>query len=275
MEEEKTSGEQEKSNQSARDERAEEVDEADKGEKEREMDIGKNDDMQELKQWCVFHWHKTLKKSIENYNPIIYHDCCFSFSRRGFFKTAGHPSLESASVLKIPTLRHISSADEFHRWVLEKAKARLQQGRRSIFPEINKRHREEESEDDEDEVSRLLKRCKELGENYTAALRKIDELIRDNTRLQAACKHWCQKYHDAVLQQEDDQDGNLMLEEENSKLFSSQHEGDLLLYDLFPFSVHGAGCPLASMLSAGMISTRCVAVASVKVFGWRLLGALR
>ena len=65
---------------------------------ERTLDLTKKTDIQELKMWCRVHWHKTVKKGLQSFKKVTYHDCCFTFCRRGSSKKAGHPELESASV---------------------------------------------------------------------------------------------------------------------------------------------------------------------------------
>src|SRR5690348_13652326 len=87
------------------------------------FDFNNNAHYQELKTWCRIHWSNTIKKSMDNFNPAIFHDCCFSFSRRAFAKSAGHPVLESVSVMKMPTLKSLSSADEFYKWVVDRMKS--------------------------------------------------------------------------------------------------------------------------------------------------------
>src|SRR3990167_5572424 len=93
-----------------------------------------------LKEWCTYHWYGTIKKSIDSMNPVVYHDCCFSFSRRHFSKRANHKPLESASVLRIPSFKNLHTDDDFYKWIIDKIKVHEKIGRRAVFPSINKHH---------------------------------------------------------------------------------------------------------------------------------------
>ena len=79
----------------------------------RVYDLTSEEDAKELKNWCRIHWQYTLCKGIKGCNIPIYHDCCISFSKRGCIKRLSHPPLQSASVLKIPSLRKADSPEAF------------------------------------------------------------------------------------------------------------------------------------------------------------------
>ena len=72
------------------------------------FDLDDPEDDTRLKQWCRVHWSATIKKSMDSYNSVTYHDCCFSFSRRGYTRRWDHPELESTPISKIPTLKSVS-----------------------------------------------------------------------------------------------------------------------------------------------------------------------
>lgn len=152
-----------------------------------------------LKEWCTYHWYGTIKKSMDSMNPVVYHDCCFCFSRRHFSKLCNHKPLESASVLRIPSFRNLVTHDDFYKWILEKIKVHQKLGRKAIFPSINKHHIEEESEmAEEEEVVALAKRCQRLGDELYVAQTAIDRLTKDNKRLLDSSINWFTKYQESV-----------------------------------------------------------------------------
>lgn len=170
------------------------------------FDLDSTEDTVELKIWSKNNWDRVVKKSIENLNPLVYHDCCFCFSRRGFSKNAGHPALESCSILKIPSLKDCKSADDLYKWLRQKIVEHSKQGRKTIFPAINRPHilaldQEEDTESEKVEV--LAKRCKELSEEKEKVLETISKLTEDNQRLQRSSKTWYLKYQQALSREEE------------------------------------------------------------------------
>lgn len=168
----------------------------------RYLDLSSKEQAEELRQWCKFHWENTIKKSLDSFNPCTYHDCCFCFCRRAFSKKAGHPVLESASILKIPGLKTLTSADELFNWLWKRAELHARLGRNPIFPTINKHHHclpDSEETDDEDKDEELLaKRCDELVREKETVLEELEKLQADNSKLQASSKCWFSKYQDAI-----------------------------------------------------------------------------
>jgi hypothetical protein len=152
-----------------------------------------------LKEWCTYHWYGTIKKSIDSMNPAIYHDCCFSFSRRHFSKRANHKPLESASVLRIPSFKSLHTHDDFYKWIMDKIKVHEKLGRKAVFPSINKHHIEDQTlAEEEDELLMLSKRCQKLGDELYLAQGTIDKLSRDNKRLLDSSINWFSKYQESV-----------------------------------------------------------------------------
>lgn len=190
----------------------------------REMDLRKSRDLQELNQWCEDHWERTVKKSMVNCNALLFHDCCYSFSRRAYSKKGSHPPLQSTSVSRIPTVKWVDSADEFFKWMLGRARARQQQGRRVVFPDINIEHRLVEDQDIEaDDCGMLAKRCEVLVASYQKSLDRIDELAKENLRLLSASKAWCQKYL-ALVAEKDSPQKEEAIDEGLTKRFISESE---------------------------------------------------
>ena len=96
-----------------------------------------DDDCQELKTWCRLHWLHTICKSVQNSNAPVYDDCCISFSRKGFVNRISHPLIQSASVLKIPSLRKVNSPEELYDWPRERMMVHLKLEKKLYFPSIN------------------------------------------------------------------------------------------------------------------------------------------
>ena len=145
-----------------------------------------------LREWSRFCW-TTIRKSMESYNPVVYHECCFCFSRRGFAKKAGHCEMQSVSVLKMPSLKLLHGPEELYRWLLDRIKLHHRLGRRPVFPAINRYHTavEDESEDTEKQIEHLGKRCDQLEQENR-------RLRSDNARLLESSQVWCQRYQESM-----------------------------------------------------------------------------
>ena len=182
-----------------------------------------------LRQWCRVHWPATIKKSLDNFNPVTYHNCCFSFSRRGYSKKWEHPDLESTSITKIHTLKMVSSEEEFHSWLRNKIQEHAKAGRTLIFPSINIPHLEVPHQREDHLPSPpmefLRKRCLELSEEKHEIISQMDRLKADNTRLQASSKSWFEKYQEAIKSRE------VSLEVTPVKKRKSSNKDDLLFLD--------------------------------------------
>ena len=127
------------------------------------FDPTKEKDKLALREWCHCQWTMTFHKSLAKGNSIHYHECCICFSKRIFVKLAGHPQLQSASVLRIPTFKEINSADSLYRWLLARLEACFFNGRLCYFPTINRFHIEDDeleaiSEFDNSDLVYLRKR---------------------------------------------------------------------------------------------------------------------
>ena len=145
---------------------------------------------------------------MKNFNAPTYHDCCLCFSKRGFAKKAGHPELQSASLLKIPTLRNVESPEGLYEWIRNRMEIHSRIGRRPVFPSINNYHsgqiEQEETEVEEEKREYLSKRFEELTSKQREALEKIRQLTEDNNKLLASSKSWCIKYQELLTSQDKD-----------------------------------------------------------------------
>ena len=152
------------------------------------------------------HWGGTIKKSIDNFNPVAYHDCCFCFSKRVFAKKASHPKVESVSMMRICSLKSIDSADALYDWLLDRAKAHERMGKQPVFPTINKCHLE--SDDDENEFiltpSRQLKlKFDEMSQENSTAKKVIEEYEKTIEKLRASSQEWYLKYSELREKQDE------------------------------------------------------------------------
>lgn len=178
------------------------------------FDLTSEDDDKELKTWCNFHWQDTFSRAIKNFNAPFYHDCCVSFTRKGCIKKISHPPLQSASVLKIPSLRRIECADDLYRWLKERLELHHRLRKKTYFPSINVAHFSSEEEhylnqDTTDEM--LCKRCSELASEKEKAVEVVKQLKEENKRLLGSSKMWCQKYQEIMQPQVDKDDMYLEL----------------------------------------------------------------
>lgn len=161
----------------------------------------------DLLQWCRLHWDSTFKRSLHQANPMYYHDCCTCFSRRGFYKIAGHPCLQSSSVMRIPSFKTVTNADQFYRWMLGMYITNSARGQKSYFPAVNRFHVEEETLETEaidEETTCLKKRVEDMHKNIAEHNKKLKELEVMNQQLLASSKSWHQKYVD-LLEKQDNQ----------------------------------------------------------------------
>lgn len=159
-----------------------------------------------LRLWCRVHWSATIKKSMDSYNSLTFHDCCFSFSRRGYTKRWDHPILESFPISKIPTLKLVSSEEELHSWLRNRMQERAKAGKTMVFPSVNTRHLLPPDQRDTDlspcQTEFLRKRLVELSQEKQEVLSQIDKLKNDNARLHASSKSWFDKYQEAIQSRE-------------------------------------------------------------------------
>ena len=159
----------------------------------------------DLLYWCRQNWDSTFKRSLSQSNPIYYHDCCTCFSRRGFAKVAGHPQLESSSILRIPSFKMVADSDQFYRWLLGMFALSAERGQRTYFPAINRFHLHEEAlESDaiDRELVCLKKRMEDMHLQMTEQGKKLKDLETVNHQLLASSKSWHQKYVDLLDKQD-------------------------------------------------------------------------
>lgn len=168
--------------------------------------------VERLQDWCRVHWQNVFKRSMQSSNSIYYHGCCNSFSRRHFVKVAGHISLATCSLRKIPSFKGVNSPEDLYRWLLNLIMQNSQHGKLALFPTINKYHTEEISSEEEcgdkDEYQSLKKRVESIQSEIDAYKSQLEDLQRDNASLLCSSKNWYKKYNDLLEQQEKQDDIN-------------------------------------------------------------------
>lgn len=169
-----------------------------------------NKHIERLQDWCRAHWETVFKRSLLSSNTLFYHGCCNSFSRRHFVKMAGHLSMATCSIRKIPSFKDVNSPEELHRWLLKMITFNTNIGKQIPFPSINKYHIEDTSSDEEfkpnDDYTVLVKRVQSIQTELCQYKSQVKELQLDNSRLLSSTKSWCQKYQDLFYQQEKEVD---------------------------------------------------------------------
>ena len=152
-----------------------------------------------LREWCKIQWTRTFQKNLANCNAIYYHECCFSFSRRGFKKQAGHPELQTSSVLKIPTFKEIETSEGLFKWLFNRLETAQSRGQKCYFPSINRFHSEDDDsdhneEDNLEQVNFLRKRIDLLQQENHRVKKSLEAANIENKSLLASSKNWYNRY---------------------------------------------------------------------------------
>ena len=171
------------------------------------FDITSEEHDKELLEWCRLHWHLTICKGVKSCNTPTYHDCCISFSRRGCVKKDSHPSIQSASILKIPSLKMADSHDALYRWLKNRLKIHHNFGQKTYFPSINTAHFNEEDQEFDDPFEKaevLGKRMAEISHQLEKTREETNKLKEENRRLLLSSKTWFDRYQDLLYQNKDE-----------------------------------------------------------------------
>jgi len=113
-------------------------------------------------------------------------------------------------VLKVASLRKLTSEEELHSWIRNKMQEHIKEGRTPVFPSINSPHQESALVREDGlpcsprtpDTEFLRKRCLELSQEKQDVQKKIDQLLEDNARLQASSKSWFDKYQTLLREKE-------------------------------------------------------------------------
>lgn len=154
-----------------------------------------------LLQWCHLQWMPTFKKSIDQGNSIYFHECCSCFTRRVFSKNAGHPSLQTCPISKIPSFRDVNSAEDLYQWLLRRLNDSIKLGHRCLFPALNREHVEsfdQEVLNREQEIEMLRKRLEQMTQMESSLNKQLVSLKEENQKLLHSTKSWYSKYQEIV-----------------------------------------------------------------------------
>lgn len=155
--------------------------------------------------WCQCHWRNTFLKALQSGNYITYHDCCTCFSRRCYSKNAGHPSLQSCIITRMPSFKEVSNETDFFKWLFKLLETNTKKGQRCFFPAINRPHivaQEVDNERLEDEVQMLRKRVEFLEKSEEELVKNMSALKEENQRLIKSTKNWYLKYQELIEPQD-------------------------------------------------------------------------
>lgn len=158
-----------------------------------------------LYHWCKTEW-PVFCRSLHHQNSVYYHECCNSFSRRRFSKLAGHPSLQTSSLVTIPSFKEVASSDDFFRWLLKMLTFNTKKGHQCYFPTINRYHVEAEDkvglkvglEEEEEPDVFLKKRVEDLHRELRGVQERLCKAQIENKRLVKSSLNWYQKYQEIV-----------------------------------------------------------------------------
>ena len=166
------------------------------------FDPSSTQDKTRLYHWCKIQW-PMFCKSLHHQNSIYYHECCNSFSRRRFSKMAGHPSLQTSTIVTIPSFKEVASSDDFFRWLLKMLAFNSKKGLQCYFPTINRYHVEADDtvkleEDEEEPEVYLKKRVDDMSRELGEVQNKLLKAQNDNKTLVKAAMSWYEKYQDVA-----------------------------------------------------------------------------
>lgn len=170
------------------------------------LDIESAVDLEKLKAWSQCNWFSTIRKALLHRNIMQYHACCNSFSRRNFCRTANHPADQTFQLHRVPAFRSIETGEDLFRWLVTTAKENTKNGRRTLFPTVNIRHVEVETQENRSEdiesTGSLRKRCLDLEKDLEDHRRTVRDLQSENLRLLCSSKMWHSKYEELLDQKE-------------------------------------------------------------------------
>ena len=199
------------------------------------FEVGNEWDEEELSEWCNLHFYKTIEKGITGGNPVTYHHCCFTFSKRNYSKKNTHCELSSTSIMKITAFKRMATAEQFEAWIRHQLADQVKQGKRPLFPAINRPH---DVQLDLSSCHRLKTAVKEnkFEELCKALLREksvsdmvIRRLLQDNSNLQASSHSWFSRYEE-LIDKQDVEDELLLLQATPLKRLKTNSCSDLLSY---------------------------------------------
>lgn len=173
----------------------------------KQFDINSEEHDKELQDWCRLHWQMTICKGVNSCNTPTYHDCCISFSRRGCVKKDSHPSIQSASILKIPSLKIADSHEALYIWLKNRLKIHHNMGQKTFFPSINSAHFNEEDDEFNDPFEKaevLSKRIVDMAQELEKTRAESMKIKEENKRLLHSSKTWFDRYQELLYKNKDE-----------------------------------------------------------------------
>jgi len=115
--------------------------------------------------------------------------------------------------MRIPTFKHVDSAEQFYKWVKTRLIEKQKLGLPVVFPAINRYHvrlTESDTEDETDISNEYLgKRCLELSKEKEEVISKMKRLEQENKQLLMSTQNWMLKFQEADLNGQKDQRTNM------------------------------------------------------------------
>lgn len=171
------------------------------------LDPNNADHLQRLDDWCQFQWRATIQRNLDQKNRLRYSQCCNSFIRRGFVKTAGHPQNCTIQVEKLFRMNDITTADQLRDWMIHRARQLIEGGQHMLFPSLKRCHTvmgiEEVAEQYKAQKELLQRQCDQLQEELRQAKLQLDKSQTGTHGLLSAVKHWHSLYEDLLDKYED------------------------------------------------------------------------
>ena len=159
-------------------------------------------DLTLLSDWAHLYWNSFIRKTLEGSGILYYHECCFSFSRKGFQKRSGHPSEMTVSVHRLPELKRCGKESDLIQWLCDKIKQQYSNGKTPYFPSINSFHSEMPANsqfDNSPERESLGKRYRDLEKEVLLIVIQIEDLKQENRKLLSSSQNWSKLYSKTKL----------------------------------------------------------------------------
>lgn len=166
------------------------------------IDLHNPKDCLRLKNWCEFHWAKSIHPCLQNKNRVIFHECCMSFSKRSFSYKAGHPPEHSMSLKHLRQLKSdITSESEFYEWLVGVLQVREAAGKRPVMPAMNSYHYQSSSPNLDSmlrELQSLRIENNHLVDEYRRLKTQNDLLNSETERLRLSTATWYNKFNESL-----------------------------------------------------------------------------
>lgn len=161
---------------------------------------------QKLLEWSRKHWASLFEKAFLHRNSLFWHFCCSSVSKRRFMESAGHPTLHTQAVFRMPSFKAITSPEQLYQFLLDLLQQAVARGFKPFLPAINRLHVDLETSDTL-VLQRQLADLRSQLEDKTSVFERIriraERLEEQNKKLISTARTWCQMYHSLLETRED------------------------------------------------------------------------